>query len=597
LATGVLAAQESGEFKHLATFRGLGLLVASTVGRGPAEDGERWYGSYLYLDNTIEVIAVAPATGSVDVFPNPAKTESGARCITAGPDGNIYLGTLPSAHFLKVDTRAGKLIDLGRPSSTEQYIWDVAFGPDRKLYGATYPRSKLVRYDPATGKLEDLGRMDDVEQYAHYVAGSDDGFMYVGIGTSRQNIVAYHIASGEHRAILPAEYQTVGQAIVQRGIDGRVYGRAGSHAFRLEGWTATPVAGTPAPAPTDRLRDGTSIRADGPTLHLTAPSGKSTDRTFRYAGNEVPIFRVGLGPDGRVYASTVLPIHFLRLDEKHHAFDDLGSLGEGEIYSFAVQGNRLLAAGYASVAPLLSFDPSRPFHAGANPSLVNYEGSDSAWRPLALINGPGGRVYAGAVAGYGKLGGPLTMWDTATNRVEQNQQIITDQSLSTLAAWKNFIIAGTTVEGGGGSHPTQKEAHLFIWDPSTHEVVFDAVPLPGVSMLNDFVLAPDGLLYGVGGRSFFSFDPDTRTVKTRQPLPVQSTIYNAAGVGPDGRIWGLADTGIFAIDPAVGQATLAAKTPQTITAGFALHRDAIYFVHGPELYRYRLPRKPRRLLR
>lgn len=82
-------------------------------------------------------MAVDPATGEFQVFTNPAPTEYGARCMAAGPDGKIYLGTLPAAHFLVLDPKQGTLKDLGRPNKTEPYIWDMAFGPDGKLYGAT----------------------------------------------------------------------------------------------------------------------------------------------------------------------------------------------------------------------------------------------------------------------------------------------------------------------------------------------------------------------------------------------------------------------------------------------------------------------------
>ena len=186
LAAALAAFSNAQKFERLATYRGLGALVASAVGPGPSAGSQRLYLSYLYVDQTIDVVAVDPETGATRVFGNPAPTESGARSMAVGPDGNIYLGTLPGAHLLKLDPKAQTLVDLGKPSGTEQYVWDVNFGSDGKLYGATYPQSKLVRYDPSSGALEDLGRMDPVEQYAHYVAGSDDGFIYVGMVPARR---------------------------------------------------------------------------------------------------------------------------------------------------------------------------------------------------------------------------------------------------------------------------------------------------------------------------------------------------------------------------------------------------------------------------
>ncbi len=165
LLTTFVYGQSAGNFELMAKYRGWGGRVASTVGPGPTPGSQRIYVSYLYFESTLEVVAIDPETGSTVVFKNPAKGEFGARNITVGPDGDIYLGTLTHAHFLKLDVKQGKLIDLGRPSPTEQYILDVAFGSDKRLYGSTYPSCKLVRYDPLTGRLSDLGRMDPTEEY------------------------------------------------------------------------------------------------------------------------------------------------------------------------------------------------------------------------------------------------------------------------------------------------------------------------------------------------------------------------------------------------------------------------------------------------
>jgi streptogramin lyase len=580
-----------GTFEKIASYRGLGGLVASSAGPGPAAGSERYYLSYLYLDNTIEVVSVDPATGAFEVFPNPAPGESGARCMVPGPDGNLYLGTLPTAHFLKLDTKTRKLIDLGRPSATEEYIWDVAFGTDGKLYGATYPHAKLVRYDPKSGKLEDLGRMDPVEQYARWIAGSSDGFVYIGIGTSRANIVAYEIATGKHREILPKDFQHVGMPAVYRGTDGKMYGHSDNDYFALSGFTCTPIAKAKAapPALHDRLRDGRTVSADGRNLQLRDKAGKTTSVRFEYEGNSLPVFRVGFGPGGALYGSSILPIHLVKFGAGRHGFTELGDLGGGEIYTFLAQGSKLLMAAYSGRSPLMAFDPAKPLNLEAspsNPELVNFAGADGSWRPQALIDGPGGKAYVGAVSGYGKLGGPLTVWDVAGGKVEQHLQVIRDQSVITLAAWKKFIVGGTTTGGGGGSHPTQTSAKLFLWDTETRKVVYETVPVAGARGINDLVAAPNGLIYGIAGRSLFVFDPERREVRQRVALPFGKTVSNSAAVGPDGRIWGLDRSGVFAIDLKTNQAVIVAAAPAPITAGFGLKGNAIYLVCGPDLYRY-----------
>jgi outer membrane protein assembly factor BamB len=585
-------AQSSDRFELLAKYRALGGLSATAVGPGSAPGSERVYASYLYVFNTIDVVAIDPATGESRVYANPAPGESGARCIVTGADGNIYLGTLMKAHFLKLDTKAGRLIDLGRPSSTEEYIWDVTFGADGRLYGATYPQSKLVRYDPKTGALEDLGRMDANELYAHSVAGSDDGFMYVGIGTSRANIAAYEIATGLHREILPESAQVLGQAKVWRGEDGKVYGSIGERTFRLQSWTATelrdPKAATAAPSP--HLRDGRRVEIVGRTLKIIDPKTHATDeKQFAYAGNELPLFRIGFGPDGGLYGSSILPIHMVKLDAAAHELRELGDVGGGEIYAFLARKDRLLMAGYGSLAPLMSYDPAAPFSldpAHGNPATTNFPNADGGWRPQAMINGTDGNVYLGSVAGYGKLGGPLTSWNVESGKVEQFHHLVADQSVVSLTAWGERLVGGTTVIGGGGSHPTQTEARIFIWNPRTKQKEFEAIAVPGAKSITGLVAAANGRVYGIADETMFTFDPKTRQTVPHQKVKLGEWIYNSMGVGPDGRIWGLSGDGIFAIDPKTDTLSMVAKSPSPITAGFAIRDGAIYFVCGSTVYRY-----------
>ena len=580
----------AGAFEELATYRGLGALVASTVGPGPAAGSQRLYLSYLYINNTIDVVAVDPETAAFQVFRNPAPTESGARSMVAGPDGKIYLGTLPGAHLLQLDPRAGTLVDLGRPSATESYIWDLAVGPDRKIYGATYPESKLVRYDPAGGKLEDLGRMDPVEQYAHSVAGTGD-FVYVGIGTSRANIAAYQISTGEHREILPADAQVVGQALVYTGQDGRIYGSIGERKFRLENWNARSIpAGDAAPAAVpNRLRDGRTVAVEDHTLRIADPrTGAVAERRFAYEGNSLPLFRVAFGPDDRLYASSVLPIHLLRLDAGRARFEEIGGLGGGEIYSFLVHQKRLLMAAYSGLAPLMAYDPSQHFHPGDNPTLVSYTDEDHGWRPEAMLHGPDGRVYLGSVAGYGKLGGPLTIWDPSDNHVVSYPQLVHDESVISLAVVDGQIAGGTTTGGGGGSHPTQKEAHLFLWDPRTSAKTFQMVPVPGARTVNNLIAGPDKLVYGMAADTLFVFDPAAKTIRHTERLPFRGAPYNSIALGADGNLWGLAREGIFRIDTRTHSIALVARSPKPITAGFELRGGSLYYASEATLYRYHL---------
>ncbi|MDR3677631.1 MAG: hypothetical protein P4N24_19275 [Acidobacteriota bacterium] len=602
-----LFAQAGGktQFEKLGTLRALGGLTGATVSAGPGGQGERLYLSYLYVGNTVDIVSVDPDTGQFQVFPNPAASEVGARAMITGPDGKVYLGTLEGAHFYCLDPKQGKLMDLGRPSLTESYIWELAFGRDGKLYGVTYGQAKLVRYDPQTGALEDLGRMDPVEEYAHSVAGSDDGFVYVGIGTSKANVAAYQISTGQHREILPVHSQVVGQAGVHRGRDGKVYGVAGNDWYRLDGWNAIPIAANDVSpeVPQNVLKDGRTVDVSANVIRITNPNtGAVTERPFDYQGNELDLFRVAFGPDGSLYASSVLPADLVRFNPRAGAFENLGHIGGGEVYSLLPRHGRLLMAGYGTLASLMIYNPSKPFHedpiaadreahphnpgvdANENPVLDHFAGEDHGWRPEAAMEGPDGQIYVGAVSGYGKLGGPLTIWNVATGAVEEHEQIVQNESVVTLTAAGKLIVGGTTIGGGGGSHPTEKEAKLFLWDTAAHKKIFETVPVADARGITDLI-AVNGRVFGMAGRTLFVFDPLTRQVIHRSQVDF-SAIYNSVAVGPDGKIWGLSPKGIFQIDPATYQVTLVASAPGRVTAGFAMDSTGIYYASHCSLYRY-----------
>ena len=295
-------------FKLLATYHGVGKVVASVVGPGPTQGSERLYQSYFHSGNTFEIVSIDPDTGVYEVFVSPVASEEGARALAVGPDGNIYIGTLPRAHIMHLNPRTGEFKDMGRPSKTEYYIWQLTLGADQKLYGATYPSAKLIRFDPTTGKGEDLGKMDPKEQYARSIAASDDGFIYTGIGSQKTHMVAYEIATGHHRDILPKKYQVRGFARVYRGEDGQVYGQIGKQHFRLEGWKATPIPASDARKElSNRLKDKRSVQTEKDAIRIsTSSENDETIRPFRYTGKEIAVFRLGLGPDGIIYGSTFI---------------------------------------------------------------------------------------------------------------------------------------------------------------------------------------------------------------------------------------------------------------------------------------------------
>jgi len=589
------AAQPEG-FRLHARFLGIGGCLKTLVGPGPEAGSQRLYASHIYGGDVLDIVAVDPLTGKTEVFPSPLPGEIGAWAMALGADGQVYVGTLPTAHVLRLDWEQRKLVDMGRPSDTEQYIWQLVLGTDKKLYGCTYPSAKLVRFDPATGQGEDLGRMDPTEQYARLVAADDKGFVYVGIGMAQQHLVAYEIATGEHRDILPPDLAGGGCCGVVRGEDGVVYGTAGSQNLRLVGWEAIPIPPEQARGEGPvRLADGRTVSYDGHTIGVTDPkTGQAERHETGYQGKSQSLFRIGLGPDGRLYGSTAMPIHFLWADPDSDRWEEIGQPGGGEFYSFLPWKDVLIGAAYSGNAPLMIYRHGQPWapdtKPSGNPWMVHYEGENAGWRPMAMVAGPGDKVYIGAVSGYGLLGGPLCVFDPATGKVDQYLHLVRDQSVVALAALPDGrIVGGTTVGGGGGSHPTQTEAKLFLWDPEEREKIFETVPVPGEGTIGALAVGKDGMVYGFAGATLFVLDPKEQRVVDSAPHGLGGVIYNAVFPGPEGQLYGLASNGIFTIDPATRRPRILANYPGGIHGGWAIRGREVFFTSGPQIVSYTLP--------
>lgn len=587
-------------YSKVGQFTGLGEVVNWSVGPDSAGASQQIYISYKYYNGTFDLVAVDPYSGNFSVHPGPIQNEWGAQAEVTGPDGNIYLGTLPHAHWVEYNPKTNSMTDLGQPSSTETYIWAATLGTNNKIYGVTYPDAELVQLDPVTHKGSNLGRMDPTQHYARYIVASADGYLYIGIGSAKSTVVAYNIATGQHQAILP--YNQAGFAYVFMGNDNKIYAQLpDGTAYVLSGGKATAISPSSLPLvkPTSMLKDGSYASVSRNQITVYQPDGQFMTHTFNYSGKGVDIFRIALGPDGNMYGSTVLPAYLFNVNiasATTPTVKNLGSLPYGEVYSFEKDTTNLYMAGYAYTYPLAAFNPAPPF-SGINPTY-NHSYVYSDWRPTAMIRDPNSNtIYIGATPGYGKLGGPLVKWNPGTNTIQQYTNIVTDQSLYSLTLANGQLIGGTTIYGGTGSTPTQKSAALFVWNPATHTKTYQTIPLASATYISNLITAPNGLVYGFANSTLFTFNPTTHNVTIIGTLPTGSYVYNLLNnmaISSQGSLWGLSTTGIFTINTTTNKLTMY-PSPVSITGGMVfipnrVSGDKLYFSSGSYIYVYYLPR-------
>lgn len=670
-------------YQLVGSFSGYGSKIASAVGPGPTNvSGEtytqRYYRTYAYTNSQFQLVEIDPNSlidstkPQVQVFTSPTSSEQDALALTPGPKGDthMYLGTGPDAHIMKFDPTQPNLQDLGSVPHDptwnvgQAYIYQLGVNPyDQAIYGCTYPSADVVVYNPnATPTVQNLGTVDPSgnDQLAETCVSDpnpSNDYIYVGAGVKYDEVIAF-VPKGAPKVLLPLSGQPTfpGQGQVILGNDGDVY--ATLHAcsapctppcyYKLQGGSVDTTDGCkfhPVPAPTNVFSTGDTMAVNDTqnpfTVTLTTTSGTATSASYAYPGGKLPVYRlaIGTGPDGTtpyLYGSSALPADFLQVNLTTNAITSLGLAGGGQLYSLLSYNKDVYMAGYSSI-PFGRYDPSQPpWNPGTNPVEDQPDNLHAPplqvdWRPEAMVYDPAdGKIYVGAIAGYGLLTGSLTLYDPTTISQYLVNTPVSDEGVTSLAVANDIkfpstgtigtgVIGGTTIYGGDASgSPTQTQADIFIWNPSPGAVNPDGTyPMSitvGTDQVNlvtitDLIEASNGYVYGIGqgigqettddGYYAFAFNAQGHYIAAYEKLPpaLGAPQYNSLGVGPNNYLYGLASQGIFRIDwqsQLVNVTVIdpAPPAPGGITGGFAIAHNGssytLYLASANTIYSYAL---------
>ncbi|CAM3608654.1 hypothetical protein [Marinicrinis lubricantis] len=416
------------------------------------------------------VLTLHVGNGDVKQVYFPNGDEDYPYACLASRSGLLYTGA--GKQFMVFDPFQEQFIDVHVPIPSEEIVgYRFAEAPDGWIYFTTYPSCYLLRYSPYLKQVETCVRLDETEKYTNSMACDAFGWVYVGIGTERHNVVAFHPATGRHHSFVPESDRKRGSGHVYPSIQGAVYGfwdmdehnEAKWHEFKQG--HALPTAANLLP-PSEYNGSGFH------TLHRNLPDplcierfdlserevivrDESTEEVRRielhYASRGARLSTLTMGPDGCIYGTSNHPLHLYRYDPEKGQMISFGGKaiekgGGGNIYAYAIQGSLLLGAAYAG-GYLHIIDTAKPLTfektSIRNPRLVAEH--EEIHRPrCALAHSDGNHVIYGGFPGYGMVGGGLCFYEIDKDRgtIRTHKQVVPYQSTLCLAEGRNHNIWG-----------------------------------------------------------------------------------------------------------------------------------------------------------
>ena len=448
--------------------------------------------------------------------------------------GILYVGSAYPGHLHAYDrTNEKGLEDLGPiDPDLANFPTGITEGPDGSIYIGAWSGASLTRFNPDTREFTRFGKMDDIDLYLYPLSG-DDGTLAAIVSVCQCHIITIDPQTGTYQSIDPSiitpEALKRGNSLF-KGTDGLIYITTSQQDYRIEGMNVIPVEKAASPGPflargsifETSFTDGTiatMIDFDTKTnrkIRLSHPDQPDQEKILHldWEGGGTDIFSLHLGPDEKIYGSSLLPEHLFRVEQDGSNLEDLGqcSVSFGEAYSMANHNGKLFLGSYPE-GRLSRYDPSKPYAFGTteedNP--CDYGAPDPiAYRPYALLGDPLDKVWMGAVPDYGLVGGVLGSFDPLSQTLKAYKNLVPHCSPVSLCWLPELqqILIGWSIEPGTGAKPIAQKGTFTLWDPQKEKITWEGdFDISEIADVNSLLTTKEGLVYAIVSRKIFDNEP------------------------------------------------------------------------------------------
>ncbi|MFY4774774.1 hypothetical protein [Metabacillus sp. RGM 3146] len=544
------------------------------------------------------ILIVNPSTGISKQLFFPGKPDYPYVSFSS-KSGLFYTGY--NRTFLAADPFKEKILFAKSPIKEDAAVFSICENREGYLFFCTYPRLYLIRFDPKKQRFKKYGRIDTAAKYAGSMAADESGWIYIGIGTEAGLVTAFHPETKEKRTWHPYPKKKRGTGYVMKGTDGKVYGQMASSQLRhsssgeewytFSGGQAMPVKEEDVPPSNywgkgffschGQLSEKENIHSFDLVKKEVTTSALKIDLEYEAAGAELST--LSLGPDRKIYGTSMHPMQFFSFDPEKLEFENLGPLEKGEggnICAYATAGSKLIGAAYTS-GKIYVLDTNKKTEPLINPKLIG--SAELVHRPRCMAAHPDQEhIYFAGFPGYGKRGGGLAKLNVYSNKLEvfPNEQLIPNQSIVSFDFLSNGdVIGGTSVHTPGGAAQTERHACLFRLNWKNSRFHAETVPFQAEEEISG-IIAEESKIYGLTGSSkFFLFSPEKLVPEKIISLKKYGKPARNGFLKMNGSILCLLKKAVIKID----LKTLSYKVipvSQPITSGGAIWQNNLYFASG-----------------
>jgi len=567
------------------------------------------------------LLMIDAATGKSQQFPMPFQPGDAPYASVLSSKNKYY--TLFHNNFVEFDpvTRAFTFHHQTMPQMA------MALTEDDKgvIWAVTYPNSGIISFDPQTRSFTDFGYQyqQNWKQYPRYLAGDDKGWIYVGLGNTASQILAFDPTTRKATPLLEEAVRKKGSAYVYRGTDGKVYGKALMDS--IEAWFyfyegKKYNVDDQKPAPAKPIISGSQVLfhknfPDGKQLvsldllerKLTIKDSDGTRKTvaFGYETEGALVMGVGTVSNGTIAGGAAFPMRFFNFNPKNNSLIHLPAFGQ---FNAITSKNEKVYFGVYPQGALLEWAPGKPWvntkkDAATNPAWLGASVL-STHRPLrVLATRDSKNVILSGTPEYGYTGGGLLIWNNQqqSSNLLIDSILIPDQSTLSMVELDNGkILGGTTTMPGTGGEKKAKEAVLYLLNLLTGKIEWQETALPGVQDYSDMMLDKNGLVYGIADlKTFFVFDPAEKKLLHKEEFEqrlgktswAQSPrIFVRGKKATD--IYLLFNKGIIQLNSRTYELSMIANSPVKVEVGGDYLDGKIYFVSGSHLCSYTISQNP-----